>query len=212
MWPAERTRVSLSTPRGTSSPFGHRRASILCSHPVEAIKTKISTKSRPAGPSRMSFSSRPLTRRCQINGSRDGRFIVYSELDPKTRWDLWVLPARPKRRQAHSLFADGVQRVSGPALAGQPMDGVHFGRVRAARGVRAAFSRLRWLVEGFNRGRGATALAGRRQGAVLRGSRWKDDGCRGESGDRTQTFISTGRSRAAVRDAYRRGSLLAVPV
>jgi len=24
--------------------------------------------------------------------SRDGRFIVYSELDPKTKWDLWVLP------------------------------------------------------------------------------------------------------------------------
>jgi Tol biopolymer transport system component len=24
--------------------------------------------------------------------SRDGRFIVYSELDPKTGWDLWVLP------------------------------------------------------------------------------------------------------------------------
>jgi serine/threonine protein kinase/Tol biopolymer transport system component len=25
--------------------------------------------------------------------SRDGRFIVYTELDPKTKWDLWVLPA-----------------------------------------------------------------------------------------------------------------------
>jgi Tol biopolymer transport system component len=24
--------------------------------------------------------------------SRDGRFIVYSEFDPKTKWDLWVLP------------------------------------------------------------------------------------------------------------------------
>ena len=24
--------------------------------------------------------------------SRDGRFIVYSERDPKTNWDLWVLP------------------------------------------------------------------------------------------------------------------------
>ena len=24
--------------------------------------------------------------------SRDGRFIVYSELDPKTRYDIWVLP------------------------------------------------------------------------------------------------------------------------
>ncbi|HYL34858.1 MAG TPA: protein kinase [Bryobacteraceae bacterium] len=24
--------------------------------------------------------------------SRDGRFLVYSELDPKTKWDVWVLP------------------------------------------------------------------------------------------------------------------------
>ena len=24
--------------------------------------------------------------------SRDGRFIVYSEFDPKTKWDIWVLP------------------------------------------------------------------------------------------------------------------------
>jgi Tol biopolymer transport system component len=24
--------------------------------------------------------------------SRDGRFIVYTEFDPKTKWDLWVLP------------------------------------------------------------------------------------------------------------------------
>jgi eukaryotic-like serine/threonine-protein kinase len=24
--------------------------------------------------------------------SRDGRFVVYSEFDPKTKWDLWVLP------------------------------------------------------------------------------------------------------------------------
>ncbi len=24
--------------------------------------------------------------------SRDGRFIVYAEIDPKTKWDLWVLP------------------------------------------------------------------------------------------------------------------------
>src|SRR5262249_35660537 len=24
--------------------------------------------------------------------SRDGRFIIYRQLDPKTKWDLWVLP------------------------------------------------------------------------------------------------------------------------
>jgi dipeptidyl aminopeptidase/acylaminoacyl peptidase len=29
--------------------------------------------------------------------SRDGRFIVYSELDPKTNWDLWVLPVGDRK-------------------------------------------------------------------------------------------------------------------
>jgi Tol biopolymer transport system component len=31
----------------------------------------------------------------------DGRFVVYSELNPKTRWDLWVLPMKDNANQRH---------------------------------------------------------------------------------------------------------------
>lgn len=30
--------------------------------------------------------------------SRDGRFIVYARLDPKTQWDLWVVPVVPEQK------------------------------------------------------------------------------------------------------------------
>jgi serine/threonine protein kinase/Tol biopolymer transport system component len=43
--------------------------------------------------------------------SRDGRFIVYSELDPKTKWDIWVLPMDDGAEQKpvsflHSEFSE----------------------------------------------------------------------------------------------------------
>ena len=33
----------------------------------------------------------------------DGRFVVYSELDPKTKWDLWVLPMMDGANERHPL-------------------------------------------------------------------------------------------------------------
>ncbi len=30
--------------------------------------------------------------------SPDGRFLVYQELDPQTKWDLWTLPAEGERK------------------------------------------------------------------------------------------------------------------
>jgi serine/threonine protein kinase len=40
--------------------------------------------------------------------SRDGRFVVYAELDPKTKWDIWVLPMEGGERKPvpflHSEF------------------------------------------------------------------------------------------------------------
>ncbi len=41
--------------------------------------------------------------------TRDGRFVVYSELDPKTRWDLWVLPMKGSARFPEG---DGQVRIS----------------------------------------------------------------------------------------------------
>ena len=34
-------------------------------------------------------------RKESLDWSRDGRFLLYSNLDPQTRWDLWVLPLTP---------------------------------------------------------------------------------------------------------------------
>src|SRR5262249_31672935 len=41
--------------------------------------------------------------------SRDGRFIVYREYDPKTKWDVWVLP-----------IEGGVERKPGPRAPSGP--------------------------------------------------------------------------------------------
>jgi hypothetical protein len=42
--------------------------------------------------------------------SRDGRFIAYSELDPKTKRDLWILPMEGDESPNRSLSALGIQR------------------------------------------------------------------------------------------------------
>jgi Tol biopolymer transport system component len=35
--------------------------------------------------------------RTMLDWSRDGRFLLYSQVDPKTKSDLWVLPAMPEK-------------------------------------------------------------------------------------------------------------------
>jgi Tol biopolymer transport system component len=35
--------------------------------------------------------------------TRDGRFIVYSELDPRTKWDLWALPMQGDTKERHAF-------------------------------------------------------------------------------------------------------------
>jgi len=35
-----------------------------------------------------------------MDWSRDGRFLLYQEIDPKTQWDLWILPVTPEGRPA----------------------------------------------------------------------------------------------------------------
>jgi tRNA A-37 threonylcarbamoyl transferase component Bud32 len=48
--------------------------------------------------------------------SQDGRFLIYYEIDPKTKRDLWVLPLFGDRK-ALPLSSDGVKRSSGPTLS-----------------------------------------------------------------------------------------------
>ena len=56
------------------------------------------------------------------------------------------------RPKADSIPADRVLRVVWPALAGWPVDGLHLGRIGAARSVRAAIPRGRRKMADFNRG------------------------------------------------------------
>jgi dipeptidyl aminopeptidase/acylaminoacyl peptidase len=47
--------------------------------------------------------------------SRDGRFLVYDEIDPKTGWDIWVLPLEGDRKPfpfLHTEFNEAQGRLS----------------------------------------------------------------------------------------------------
>lgn len=66
------------------------------------------------------------SRKTPAQWSRDGRFIVYSEIHPKTRTDIWILPLENGKPGKPFVFLHfGVQRGVRPALARQPLDGVH---------------------------------------------------------------------------------------
>jgi Tol biopolymer transport system component len=58
--------------------------------------------------------------------SRDGRFIVYTEADPKTKWDVWVLPMGPERKPIPFLHSE-FNEYQRSALARQSVDGLHIG-------------------------------------------------------------------------------------
>jgi serine/threonine protein kinase/Tol biopolymer transport system component len=50
-----------------------------------------------------------------VSWSRDGRFLLYQEFDPKTRWDIWVLPLEGDKKPAPFLvteFREGDARIS----------------------------------------------------------------------------------------------------
>jgi len=119
--------------------------------------------------------------------SRDDRFIVYSEADPKTKWDLWVLPLG--QRRPVPFLQSGFNELYGQLSP----DSGWMAYTSDESGQREVyvrpFPRLRRQVADFNRGRRATALAGRRQRAVLCGSGRKDDGGSGESGCRAETLL-----------------------
>ena len=48
------------------------------------------------------------TKRGVTQWSRDGRFIVYAEIDPKTKYDIWVLPMEdgPERKPVPFLRSE----------------------------------------------------------------------------------------------------------
>ncbi len=57
-----------------------------------------STKSHPVELEMMNCSWKPAPRKMPTDWSRDGRYIVYMDILPKTKFDLWVLPLFGDRR------------------------------------------------------------------------------------------------------------------
>jgi eukaryotic-like serine/threonine-protein kinase len=49
--------------------------------------------------------------------SRDGRFIIYSQLDPKTKWDVWVLPMTGSSVTKPFAVAQTADNETGGALS-----------------------------------------------------------------------------------------------
>jgi eukaryotic-like serine/threonine-protein kinase len=73
------------------SPDGSR---IVFSSPREGNPPNLFQKtSSGAGAEELLFRSDLIIQ--PTDWSRDGRFIVYARRDPKTQWDLWVVPATP---------------------------------------------------------------------------------------------------------------------
>ena len=84
--------------------------------------------------------------------SRDGH-IVFTEIDPKTKEDLWVLPAgqgaptETATRKAVKFLKTEFKEFQGQISPDGPWMAYTSGRDTVARGLRAAVSSLRWHME-----------------------------------------------------------------
>jgi Tol biopolymer transport system component len=67
--------------------------------------------------------------------SRDGRYMIYCEVNPQTKLDLWVLPFTGDRKTV-STAHDAVQRRLSPVLSGCALGRLRLGRIREKRSVR----------------------------------------------------------------------------
>jgi Tol biopolymer transport system component len=136
--------------------------------------------------------------------SRDGR-IVFTETDPKTKEDLWVLPSG----QGEASFGVADRRpvkilnTEFREFQGQISPDGHWmaytsDETRQREVYVRPFPASEGKLEDFDCWRRAAALAGRRQGTLLCGSGRKADGSGGESVSRGKTLLRIGGSRAAV--------------
>jgi len=108
------------------------------------------------------------TAKTPFDWSRDGRFLVYSNLDPKTRLDLWVLPMTADRKPAPYLQTEFDE--SQGQFSRRQVDGLRVDRIGRGPSVRAAIPGRRRQATDLLLGRLPAALARRRQGIVLPGA------------------------------------------
>ena len=97
--------------------------------------------------------------------SADGRFILYRDSDPKTNSDLWALPLIGDRNPQAVLRTP--RRIPGSVFSKRAMDSLCVQRVRNRSGLRAALPAVWRKVADFGGRWRPTALATRRQRALL---------------------------------------------
>ncbi len=126
--------------------------------------------------------------------SPDGRFLVYGVLDPKTKWDVWVLPMFGDRRP-FPVRTDRLRRARRRGFAGRTLDGLRVQRKRELRNLCPALPERRRKVADFPRRRVSAPLAPRREGALLPRERQPD---RRRRGQEPPTGLRGGRSDASL--------------
>jgi hypothetical protein len=94
--------------------------------------------------------------------SRDGQFLIYTEVDPKTQADIWLLP-NPRGRETDTrpmpFLRTEFLESQGTVVSRRTLDGVHVYRIRTAGGVRAAISDRRGQLANFHQWRPRTIVA-----------------------------------------------------
>ena len=100
--------------------------------------------------------------------STDGRWLLYTGVDPVTKEDLWVVPMSGTTAGTPEPFVATNSRDGCLVFAGRPLRGLRFRRERHERCLRAHLPPVeRWQVGGLEWRRLPAALAQRRQGAAL---------------------------------------------
>ena len=107
-------RDSRSTARPISSRSGLPMALVSCSPRIDAARW-ISTRGGRAARIQRSCCSNPNRRNTLKTGRGDGRFLVYSSFDAKTKFDLWILSMDGKsetRPYLRTEFSEGQSQIS----------------------------------------------------------------------------------------------------
>jgi Tol biopolymer transport system component len=149
----------------------------------------IYTKSVLGGSEEMLLQPGP-NGRATSDWTRDDRWLVHTETDPKTGADIWLLGdfETRGRAQAGGLAAHASYGVAGPDLARRTMACLLVGRVRPVPDLPTALYRRgpddRNEVGGFGSVRSRAALARGRQGAVLDRSDPRHDANEADGGGR----------------------------
>ena len=115
--------------------------------------------------------------------SRDGRFIVYGRRDPKTQWDIWLVPTVPdphgaERQTVRSTFRRHSASITVICLLMENGWRTHLTNPESGKCKLARFRTVGRPIASVRGRRRRTAMAAGRQGTVLCVSRRRAHGSR----------------------------------